>query len=182
LAKNKVLFNTGQTNIGTSEGLGSGLGQGSHVNLSTGPVSVEPAAPTESFTLEDDSVQFELRSEECYQMLSIPLNLEYEIRFDRLSLLPGIGMQYDRVLSRERQFQNDSEGGFPTIETGNKSKENFFAYAFSLSAEYDLNTRFSLRITGRYKSWLTPIYRGDNFKSLPFVYSGQFGIRYRVSR
>jgi|GEM_PF-4481220 len=124
-----------------------------------------------------------LNIEECYELLRVPIQIEYRFRTKRIGILPGAGLAYDRVISRTTKLVNSN---IPDTEIALRNQENarqnFVSFTASLHLEYQLSQKWAMRAGASYQEWITPVYQSDQIKTYPRLVSVDTGLIYIFSR
>lgn len=124
------------------------------------------------------NLEFDLQVHECYEIISIPLRLGYEIFFPEFSLVPEIGLGYNRVIGNtiEANASNELDPiDFEKIEDYNK---DMLSLSGSLGIERYLSPQFKIGVNGVYQYNVTPLYKSNQFSTHPYTISGQVRLWY----
>ena len=112
------------------------------------------------------------------KVMRIPVILEYGLTQGSWRFLIGAGLAYDRVLS-DRSSYSFSEFENVSFTQSSSTVGNYFSYHLGIAAEYSLTEKISLRLNPRYESWLTPVFKNDKLRTLPYSISVAAGVGIR---
>jgi hypothetical protein len=129
--KYPILFTVADAYEGTLATAGETIPLEQNIISATGYQMVSVNAPsevlinTQQVIPPDASLKQQLEIEECYQLLQVPLMIEYYQSAGRFGLLPGAGLQYDYLLKRSTQLagsgSQEQEGSAMHVEPARRS-------------------------------------------------------------
>ena len=171
-------------NSGTSEYSFEG-----NLGSSVGSTAYQSSSNTSYFNLEFDAsspefapLQIDISTRRTISYLTIPLSLEYVISAFPWRFSVGGGLSVNQILNSrlESRILPDSLG----IETseGEQIRGAYFAFQGGISVEYMFNERISFRLNPVYRSWMTPIFENEDFRTLPFGVAIRGGMVYRLGK
>ncbi len=129
---------------------------------------------------EIESIVNEIEIEECFELISVPLQVAYVFRYRSLAFLPALGLNYDRVISKNTVVRSLSDGSTAYRTSTGDYEKDFLSYSAGFSLEYSITERWAVQLGANYKKWLTPIYEDETIRTYPYFISGSAGMLIRL--
>lgn len=128
------------------------------------------------------NLEFDLNVDECYEIVSIPLRLGYEMFFSEFSLVPEIGVGYNRIVGNSLKADASNDLDPIDFERDESFNKEMFSVSGSLGIERYLSPQFKIGLNGVYQYNVTPIYKSNQFSTHPYTISGQVRLWYIFSK
>lgn len=127
-------------------------------------------------------LMYQLRTVRTIDYLVIPISLEYVYNAYPFRLTVGGGICLNQILRSDFDSKSEPEISGFEVNGVNQLSGTYLAFQAGIGLEYGLSERVSLRLNPSYRGWMTPVFDGEEFRTLPFGVAVRTGLIYRLSQ